>query len=113
MIRHRSKNGTVWKKVFRACERALIAAVNRRDKKCQLCGSTKVLQADHAIVSRKHLSTFFEIGQMVLLCQRCHCSKSFDNHGLVYKVIEIVGKREGSDFINKIVEQSRQVKKWT
>ena len=112
-IRKKSLTKTLWKKSFRACERALISAVNRRDKVCQLCGSTTVLQMDHAIVSRKHLSTFFEIGQMVLLCRACHCSKSFDNHGLTYRVIEIVRSREGSPFINLLVEKSRQIKKWT
>ena len=112
-IRKKSLTKTLWKKAFRACERAMIAAANRRDQKCQLCGSKEVLQMDHAIVSRKHLSTFFEIRQMVLLCQKCHCSKSFDNHGLSYQVIEIVRNREGAPFINKLVEQSRQIKKWS
>ena len=112
-IRKKSLSKTLWKKTFRACERALIAATNRRDLKCQLCGSKEVLQMDHAIVSRKHLSTFFEIRQMLLLCSRCHCSKSFDNHGLTYRVIEIIRKREGAPFINKLVEQSRQIKKWS
>src|SRR3990167_6705940 len=112
-IRKKSLSKTLWKKTFRACERALIAAVNRRDKVCQLCGSKEVLQMDHAIVSRKHLSTFFEIRQMLLLCSRCHCSKSFDNHGLSYRVAEIVRNREGSHFINLLVAKSRQIKKWT
>lgn len=113
MIRKRSKNKTLWRKSFRACERALIAACNRRDKKCQLCGSREVLQMDHAIVSRKHLSTFFELRQMVLLCRACHCAKSFDNHGLSYRVTEIVRQREGSPYINWVITESRCIKKWT
>lgn len=111
-MRKRSLTNTTWKKAFRAAERSLIAAVNRRDGNCQLCRSTEVLQMDHAIISRKHLSTFFEIRQMVLLCRSCHCSKSFDNHGLSYQVAEIVRKREGSTFVKNLVEKSRQIKKW-
>ena len=112
-MRKRSLTNTIWKKAFRACERSLIAAVNRRDKYCQLCGSKNVLQMDHAIISRKHKATFFEIRQMVLLCAACHCSKSFDNFGLAHRVCEIVRKREGSQFIKSLSEKSRQIKKWT
>src|SRR3990167_457371 len=95
---------TIWKKEFRKCEQAMIMAVRRRDRVCQLCygkdcGNT-CLQADHAIVSRKHLSTFFEIRQLVLLGRNCHCAKTFKNHGTEIRVTEIVRKREGAAFIS-------------
>jgi len=112
-MRKKSLTKTLWKKSFRAAERAMIAAANRRNDCCALCGSTNTLQMDHSIVSRKHLSTFFEIQQTVLLCRNCHCSKSFDNHGLAYQVAEIVKKREGSYFIHWIISKSREVRKWT
>ena len=112
-MRQKSLVKTVWKRAFRACERAMIAAVNRRDKVCQLCKSDFVLQADHAIVSRKHLSTFFEIRQMVLLCRTCHGHKTWKNFGTEVRVAEIVRKREGVDFINWVQQQSRQIKKWS
>ena len=114
-LRQKSLTKTTWKRAFRACERALIAAVNRRDQFCQMpgCGSTLTLQMDHAIVSRKHLSTFFDIRQMVLLCRNCHCLKTFKCFGTEVKVTEIVRAREGSNFLNEIVDKSRQLKKWT
>lgn len=112
-LRKRSLTKTVLKRAFRECERALIDAVNRRDIVCQLCGSTVVLQMDHAIVSRKHLSTFFEIRQMVLLCQSCHCKKTYKCNGTEILVTEIVRNREGADFIRKVVEASHTLKKWS
>lgn len=112
-LRKKSPAKTLFKKSFRLAEKALILAVHRRDEKCQLCGGNAVLQMDHAIVSRRHLSTFFEIRQMVLLCRGCHMQKTFNQFGIAYKVSDLVRKREGSDFINHIQEESRKIKKWS
>ncbi len=113
MIRKHSKNKTLWRRIFRACERAMIACVNRRDKACQLCGSKQILQVDHAIVSRRHLATFFEIRAQVLLCASCHLKKTFNQFGLNYKVTEVVRQREGSEYINWVITESRCIKKWS
>lgn len=117
-LRKKSLTKTIWKKAFRDCERALIAAVNRRDKDCQLCHGAEgdpVLQMDHAIIRRGHLAMFFEIRQMVLLCKTCHCNKTNDNFGAVYRVIEIVRRREGREFVNRITDPLiyKPAKKWS
>jgi shikimate kinase len=112
-MRKRSLSKTEWKKAFRKCEAALIAAVNRRDKVCKLCGSDVVLQADHSIISRNHKSTFFEIRQMTLLCRSCHTAKTFKRFGADVKVSALVAERETMSYIEWLLEESKRVKKWS
>ena len=107
-------------KAHRDTEKALIAAVNRRDKVCQTAGycaekggCSDVLQMDHAIISRKHQATFFEIRQMILLCSKAHSNKTFKNYGFDTLVHKLILEREGQMFVYLMLEKSRQIKKWT
>ena len=112
-MRKKSLTKTLWKRAFRAAERSMIAFVNRRDKHCQLCKSTFILQSDHAIVSRRHLATFFEVKAQVLLCSKCHLKKTFNQHGLPVAVAAIVAEREGMTYVDWVIAESRKIKKYT
>ena len=91
-IRKKSLAKTVYKKAFRDTEKSLIAAVNRRDKKCQLCGSQQILQADHCF-SRTVKALFFDIRNMTLLCSGCHTKKTFTIKGHEKALDELVRER--------------------
>ena len=112
-LRKRSLTKTAWRKLFRRCEAAMIAAVLRRDKVCLICRGSNVLQVDHSLISRKHLSTFFEIRQLCTLCRPCHCNKTFENFGTDTRVVEIVRAREGTAYITALLEKSKKIKKWS
>ena len=107
------KKSTLLKRAFKAAEKSMSDAVKRRDEKCVLCGEYFGLQAHHAIISRKHKSTFFEIRQMVTLCAGCHTSATFKNHGADIRAAAIVAEREGMGYIEWLFITSREIKKWT
>ncbi len=119
-IRKKSLSKTLWKKAFNNAESALIAMINRRDKDCQVAsdcavsgGCSDVLQMDHGLVSRKHKSTFFEPRQMILLCSKAHTKKTFKTHGFDVIVFEKIRNREGSFFVDQMLNLSQRIKKWS
>lgn len=94
------------------CEKEMKLAVHRRDRWCQVCKSGQGLQVDHWI-SRKHKSTYFDINNLTLLCNRCHTNKSYGNHDYIQRVTEAVTQREGQDVCTEIRKKSFIIKKWT
>lgn len=112
-MRKRSLTKTLWKRAFRKTEKAMIAAVKRRDMNCRLCGSTTILQVDHVVISRRHLSCFFEIKQTLLLCKSHHFQKTYRANGVDIKVLNIIRRREGDFFIHAMVDKSHLIKKYS
>lgn len=112
-MRRKRKAKTQSQRAFDVCEQALKDSVKRRDKVCQICKSDKVLQADHAIISRQHKATFFELRQMLLLCAACHTKKTFKQQGFDVIVHDLVTQREGREYITWLLSEAKKIKKWT
>lgn len=79
-------------------------AIKSRDKVCQLCTGTKVLQAHH-VFSRKNKGLFLDIDNGILLCRVCHCNVTWDD-GYKEKIKRVVIRLRGQDTFDRIYEQS-------
>src|SRR3990167_3949240 len=107
------KNSTkkLLRKSMNRCEKSMKEAVRRRDKKCQVCGSTRRLQVDH-FISRRNKATYYDINNLTLLCSRCHYFKSFGYQDYDMKVADVVFLREGVDVVDELRKKARTIKKW-
>ena len=88
-------------------------AVWRRDKAtCQLCGAKNIpCDVDHWI-SRRNMSTYFDLNNLTLLCKSCHTKKSFGYADFTERVTDIVREREGEAVMQELRQTANTVKKW-
>mgnify|MGYP001599509665 FL=1 len=92
-------------------EKEMKLAVHRRDKVCQVCRSDRRLQVDH-FISRRNMSTYFDINNLTLLCGTCHTKKSFGYQDYSKRVDDVVLSREGDEVVDELRRKSRTIKKW-
>ena len=94
------------------CEKEMKLAVRRRaENKCEVCGSTYMLQVDHWL-SRGNSATYFSVNNLTLLCSTCHGHKTFDHADGREEVTDVVRMREGKQVMDELRAQSRTIKKW-
>jgi len=77
----------IWKKmgnllnmashIFRYALDSWSRVIRKRDKKCQLCGSTKELVAHHILYKSKFPELSLNINNGITLCKKCH----LETHG--------------------------------
>lgn len=102
MMSKRKKKSPI-KRVFNQAEEAMKLAIKRRDRVCQMCGGSNILQVDHCF-SRTVKQLFFDTSNLTLLCSGCHTMKTFCVKGMEKRVDDLVRARAGVAWWNKATE---------
>ena len=113
-LRSRTNKKTLLKKAHKACWKACYEAIKRRDKVCQVhpnC-TEKVLQADH-FVSRKHLNTFYDERNLLLVCSVANWQKFIGRGNVAYLIGKRVEEKWGFETIEELGRNARIPKKWS
>ena len=112
-LRSRTNKKSLLKKAHKLCWKACYEAIKRRDKVCQIHENCqgKVLQVDH-LFSRKHLSTFYDERNLLLICSKANWEKFIGRGDTAYLVTKCAEAKWGREAIEDMGRQTRIPKKW-
>lgn len=105
---------TILERAHKACWKAAVGAIKRRDKVCQVhkeACTCKVLVVDH-FLSRTHKAVFYDERNLSLVCRDSNWEKFRGRKDTAYRIAKVVEAKWGQEAIDDMARQARFPKKW-